>query len=130
MRPQYEEIARRGITFEADTTEKTEKLRFEGKTLLAFTQGESLKGSFSCLERDRIVFLPGNRYVILTVHCSNVDGQLLIDTRTGGYLRLPPETEVLRTFHTDEHSSLGRTVRESHSSQYRRRSRVEVGQEP
>jgi hypothetical protein len=47
------------------------------------------------------VFLPGDRYFLLNLdNCRNYDGQLLIDTQTGSYERLPRETRVYITLNT------------------------------
>jgi hypothetical protein len=50
----------------------------------------------------RSVFLPGNRYFLFNVpYCGNYKGQLLIDTMTGGYQRLPRDCRVYLTLNTD-----------------------------
>src|SRR5579859_8125469 len=50
----------------------------------------------------RSVFLPGDRYFLFNVpYCGNYKGQLLVDTLTGRYERLPADSVVYLTFDTD-----------------------------
>jgi hypothetical protein len=79
-----------------------EKLVIEGKSYLALTQGNDLKGHYYCSDRLRSVLLPGDRYFLLNVpYCGNYNGQLLIDTFTGKYQRLPADSVVYLTLNTE-----------------------------
>lgn len=79
-----------------------EKLLIKGKPFLEITQGEGFKGSYGCSEMLRSLFLPGDRYFVLNVpYCGNYKGQLLIDTASGRYSTLPPDTVVFLTLNTE-----------------------------
>lgn len=79
-----------------------QKLVIRGQSYLALTQGKGLKGSFYCSELVRSVFLPGDRYFLFNVpYCHNYGGQLLIDTSTGEYQRLPANSVVYLPLNTD-----------------------------
>jgi hypothetical protein len=79
-----------------------EKLVIRDKTYLSITQGKGFKGSYYCSEMLRSVFLPGDRYFLFNVpYCGNYKGQLLIDTLTGKYQRLPAESIVYLRFNTN-----------------------------
>ena len=72
------------------------------KPYLAVTQGKGLKGAYYCSEMLRSVFLPGDRYFLFNArYCGNYNGQLLIDTLTGKYQRLPVDSIVYLTLNTD-----------------------------
>lgn len=48
------------------------------------------------------LFLPGNRYFLFDVpYCGNYGGQLLVDTVTGKYQKLPKDTRVYLTLDTN-----------------------------
>lgn len=79
-----------------------QRLLIRGKAYLELTQGEGLKGPYYCSESIRSVFLPGDRYFLFNVpYCGNYNGQLLIDTLTGKYERLPDDSVVYLTLNTE-----------------------------
>ena len=78
-----------------------ERVEIASKPYLTLTQGEGLKGPFHCSDTLRSVFLPGDRYFLFNVYCDNYEGQLLIDTVTGDYQKLPQKTRVYVTLNTD-----------------------------
>ncbi len=79
-----------------------EKLEIGKKPFLTLTRGEGLKGSYYCDEMLRSVFLPGDRYFLFNApYCENYNGQLLLDSTTGAYSRLPPDTRVYLTLNTE-----------------------------
>jgi hypothetical protein len=79
-----------------------QQLEIRGKSYLALTLGETSKGAYYCSDRLRSVFLPGDRYFLFNVpYCGNYKGQLLIDTLTGKYQRLPKDSRVYLTLNTD-----------------------------
>jgi hypothetical protein len=94
-----------------------EQLKIGTRPYLALTQGRGFKGSYFCSETLRSVFLPGDRYFVFNLpYCGNYDGQLLIDTFTGEYQRLPKDSRVYLMFNTDTYpqyriTSGGITVR-------------------
>lgn len=78
-----------------------EKLEIANKPYLTLSQGEGFKGPYYCSETLRSVFLPGDRYFLLNVpYCGNYKGQLLFDTLTGNYQRLPSDVRVYLTLNT------------------------------
>lgn len=80
-----------------------ETLKIGGKSYLTFTEGNGFKGHYYCSELLRSVFLPGDRYFVFNVYCGNYDGQLVIDTVTGKYQRLPKNSIVFLTVNTDSY---------------------------
>jgi hypothetical protein len=85
-----------------DQSTQLQKLVMGNKTLVTLTRGENFKGPYYCSEMLRSVFLPGNRYFLFNAnYCGNYNGQLLIDTETGQYERLPSNTRVYLTLTTD-----------------------------
>jgi hypothetical protein len=79
-----------------------QRLVIRDKSYLAVTQGKGFKGPYYCSEMLRSVFLPGDRYFLFNVpYCGNYKGQLLIDTLTGKYQRLPAHSVVYLTLNTD-----------------------------
>jgi hypothetical protein len=79
-----------------------EKLEIANKPYLTLTRGKGLKGDYYCSDTLRSVFLPGDRFFLFNVpYCGNYNGQLLIDTMTGNYLKLPQDTRVYLTLNTD-----------------------------
>lgn len=46
-------------------------------------------------------FLPGDRYFLISTHCGNYSGQLLIDIQSGLYMRMPKKTAVYLKANTD-----------------------------
>lgn len=92
----------KGVELAAEGSNGPEKLVIRGKTYLALSQGKGLKGEYYCSESLRSVFLPSNdRYFLFNVpYCGNYNGQLLIDTVTGNYKRLPADSVVYLTLNT------------------------------
>ncbi|MGC1872560.1 MAG: hypothetical protein WA700_16500 [Acidobacteriaceae bacterium] len=80
-----------------------EWLEAGNKRLMAFTRGVGLKGPYYCDQADQGVFLPGNRYFLFSNYCGNYEGQILLDTRTGDYERLPKGSRVYLTFNTESY---------------------------
>lgn len=78
-----------------------QELVIRKKAFLALTLGEGFKGPYYGSEMLRSVFLPGERYFLFNVYCGNHDGQLLIDTISGGYMPLPRDTRVYLTPNTN-----------------------------
>jgi hypothetical protein len=76
-------------------------LQIHGKTVLTLTEGGTSERGYYCADMLRSVFLPGDRYFLLNMdNCENYNGQLLIDTQTGSYERLPRDTRVYITLNT------------------------------
>jgi hypothetical protein len=72
------------------------------KPYLALTEGNGFKGHYYCSEMLRNVFLPGDRFFLFTLsYCGNYKGQLLIDTVSGKYQRLPADTVVYIILNTE-----------------------------
>ena len=100
----YEEavLPAKGVTMIFDKGAGPARLEIRDKSYLALTQGNGLKGAYWCDEMLRSVFLPGDRYFLMNVpYCGNYPGQLLIDTVTGEYQRLPKDSRVYLTLNTD-----------------------------
>ncbi|MFZ0286787.1 MAG: hypothetical protein WAL32_16290 [Terriglobales bacterium] len=96
------EKAMNSVRLVADGSGGPQKLVIGGRSYLALTQGEGFKGPHYCSDMVRSVFLPGNRYYLFNVpYCGNYSGQLLIDTVTGMYQRLPADSVVYITLNTD-----------------------------
>jgi hypothetical protein len=95
-----------------------QELIIRHKPYLALTKGRGLKGEYYyCSDMLRSVFLPGDRYFLFnTRYCGNYNGQILIDTHSGQYERLPPETAIYRTLDTAAHSRTGSPAQEFWSS--------------
>lgn len=100
----------KGVSLVTDQQGGFQKLNIANKPYLTLTRGEGIKGSYYCSETLRSVFLPGDRYFLFNVYCGNYDGQLLIDTLTGTYQRLPHNTRVYLTLNTDTNTHYHITV--------------------
>jgi hypothetical protein len=70
------------------------------KPYLAFAPGGGRKEAIYCADVSSSVFLPGDRYFLFDVSCKNYRGQLLVDTETGNYQRLPQKTRVYLAMNT------------------------------
>ena len=92
----------RGSNFKLDQSGTQEMLLLGNRSYLAFTRGEGIKGPFYCPALYNSLFLPGGRYFLLNADCGNYDGQLLIDSETGGYKRLPKDTRVYLALTTED----------------------------
>jgi len=92
----------KGVDLVFNQARDFEQLKIGTKSYLALTEGKGFKGPYFCSETLRSVFLPGDRYFLFNVPCcGNYDGQLLIDTITGKYQRLPKDSRVYLGFNTD-----------------------------
>jgi hypothetical protein len=100
----YERAVRssKAVDLVIDGNDGLQKLMIRDMSSLALTQGKDFKGPYHCSEMLRSVFLPGDRYFVFNVpYCGNYKGQLLIDTLTGKYMRLPADSVVYLTLNTD-----------------------------
>ena len=85
----------KGVRLVVDQTKNFEDLIIGSRSYLAVTQGHGLKGAEYCLEIAGSGFTPGDRFFLLNVpECGNYSGQLLIDTLTGDYERLPKDSRL------------------------------------
>lgn len=92
----------KGVRLVSPQGEGLQELVIQGKSYVALTQGKTSKGPYYCSETLRSVFLPGERYFLFnTPYCGNYNGQLLIDTSTGKYQRLPADSVVYLTLNTE-----------------------------
>lgn len=92
----------KGVDLSVDGNSGRQTLVIRGKAYLSVTQGKGFKGFYHCSEMLRSVFLPGDRYFLLNaLYCGNYNGQLLIDTMTGEYQRLPADSIVYLTLNTN-----------------------------
>jgi hypothetical protein len=92
----------KGVVFANDQTVRLLRLVIENKPYLTFTEGEGLKGPYYCPEMFGSAFLPGDRYFLLNArYCGNYNGQLLIDTETARYERVPSDTRIYPILNTD-----------------------------
>jgi hypothetical protein len=98
----YNELYARGAALKFEQLGRPEELVIGDKSYLSFTQGEGMKGPFYCSDTHNGVFLPGGRYFMLNAHCGNYEGQLLIDSETGKYEKLPKDTRVYLSLTTDD----------------------------
>jgi hypothetical protein len=104
----YEEgvLPSKRVELVAEGEKGPQRLVIRGQSYLDLTQGEGLKGPYYCSESIRSVFLPGDRYFVFNVpYCGNYNGQLLIDTVTGKYERLPADSVVYLTLNTETYPS-------------------------
>ena len=69
-------------------------IRHRDRVLFVITEGYGFKGPYHCLRAPDADFLPGGRYAVMRVRCSNHSGELLIDVETGRYRTLPEDTRV------------------------------------
>jgi hypothetical protein len=91
----------KGVSLETSQRDGLQTLEIKTKPYLTLTQGKNFKGPFYCSDTLRSVYLPGDRYFLFNVpYCGNYNGQLLIDTATGNYKRLPVDTRVYLTLNT------------------------------
>jgi hypothetical protein len=100
----YERAMRssKGVDLVDDGNGGRQMLVIGDKPYLAMTQGKGWKGAYYCSEMLRSVFLPGDRYFLFNArYCGNYNGQLLIDTLTGKYRRLPADSIVYLTLNTN-----------------------------
>ena len=93
-------IAEKEVELVIDQQDGSEKLQIAKKPYLAFARGGGRKEAFYCADISRSVFLPGDRYFLFNVSCKNYEGQLVVDTETGNYRKLPQKTRVFPTMNT------------------------------
>ena len=98
-------LSSKGVGLAIEVEGGPQRLLINGKSCLALTQGQDIKGPYYGSNKLRSVFLPGDRYFLFNVNCGNFDGQLLIDTTTGRYERLPTGSVVYVTMNTDTYTS-------------------------
>jgi hypothetical protein len=91
-----------GASFEQEQSSAQEKVLLRNRSYLAFTRGEGIKGPFYCPALYNSLFLPGGKYFLLNLTCGNYEGQLLIDSETAEYKRLPKDTRVYLALTTDD----------------------------
>ena len=90
-----------GVRLALDGNGRPEKLVIGTRTYLAITEGKGFKGPFYCSDTFSSVFAPGNGYLLFDASgCQNFDGQLLIDTVTGDYEKLPKESRIYPLLNT------------------------------
>jgi hypothetical protein len=97
-------LGSKGVDLAVDGASGPQELKIRTRRLLSFTQGNGFKGHFYCSSMSRDAFLPGDRYLLFNVYCQNYEGQLLIDTLTGSYERLPKDSRIYLRFNTDNMS--------------------------
>jgi hypothetical protein len=93
-------IAEKEVELVIDQEDGTQKLQIANKPYLAFARGGGRKEAFYCADIFSSVFLPGDRYFLFSASCKNFEGQLLVDTETGNYKRLPSKTRVYPVMNT------------------------------
>jgi hypothetical protein len=93
-------LPEKGVSLTEDEQSGLQSLEIADKPYLRLTRGNGLKGPFHCSDTLRSVFLPGDRYFLFNVYCENYEGQLLIDTARGNYMKLPPRTRVYLPMNT------------------------------
>ena len=93
-------IAEKEVELVIDQQDGSEKLQIAKKPYLAFARGGGRKEAFYCADISNSVFLPGDRYFLFNVSCKNYEGQLVVDTETGNYRKLPQKTRVYPTMNT------------------------------
>src|SRR5580700_7968213 len=92
----------KGVVLADDQTVRLLRLVIRNKPYLTFTEGEGIKGAYYCPDMAGSAFLPGDRYFLINArYCGNYNGQLLIDTETGRYGRLPSDTRIYPILNTD-----------------------------
>jgi hypothetical protein len=90
------------VALSSDQQGGFERLEIANRPYLTLSRGKGIKGDYYCSDTLRSVFLPGDRFFLFNVpYCGNYKGQLLIDTVTGNYQRLPQNTRVYLTLNTD-----------------------------
>jgi hypothetical protein len=95
-------LTRKDVSLVNDQGRGFEKLEIANKPYLTLTREKSLKGDYYCSDTFRSIFLPGDRFFLFNVpYCGNYEGQLLFDTVTGDYQRLPHDTRVYLMLNTD-----------------------------
>ncbi len=96
------ELPDKGVSLVDAPFGNSESLQIQGKVVLTLAEGQRAEGGYYCADMLRSVFLPGDRYFLLNLdHCGNYNGQVLIDTQTGSYERLPKDTRVYITLNTN-----------------------------
>jgi hypothetical protein len=106
---EYEQVLRLhgGVELKVEGQDKQQMLLIRGKAYLALTLGQDPEGFYYGSEMSQSVFLPGDRYFLFNTRCGNFRGQLLIDTQSGQYQRLPTDSAVYLTLNTDTNRYFG-----------------------
>jgi len=95
-------LTSKGVRLLDESRSERQTLMIGSKPYLALTEGNGFKGHYYCSEMLRNVFLPGDRFFLFTLsYCGNYKGQLLIDTVSGKYQRLPADTVVYIILNTE-----------------------------
>jgi len=94
-----------GVDLVVDQSKGLEQLKIGTRSYLTLARGTGLKGHYFCSDPFRSEFLPGDRYFLFNVpYCENYNGQLLIDTLTAKYQRLPKDSRVYLRLNTDTYT--------------------------
>ena len=93
-------IAEKEVELVIDQQDGSEELQIAKKSYLAFARGGGRKEALYCADISSGIFLPGDRYFLFGASCKNYDGQLLVDTETGNYKKLPQKTRVYPVMNT------------------------------
>lgn len=97
-------LAGKGLGLKTDEKSGIQQLEINGRPYLNLSQGKNFKGNYHCSEINGSRLLPGDRYLVFNFsYCKNYNGQLLIDTQSGSYKRLPRNTSVYGTLNTVTH---------------------------
>lgn len=102
--------AAKHVSTARDEASRVEWLEGGNRKYLAFTTGEGFKGSYHCDQAAQGEFLPGDRYFLFSTYCGNYEGQILLDTSTGDYQRLPKDSRVHQTLNTESYPQFKITV--------------------
>ena len=93
-------LSAKGAHLEKSDNNRDEVLEIGSRPYLRFTMGSGFE-VFFCADVRNSVFLPGDRYLLFNANrCGNYNGLLLIDSVTGQYQRLPPNTRAYITLNT------------------------------
>ncbi len=94
-----------GVDLVVDQSKGLEQLKIGTRSYLTLTRGNGFKGHYFCSDLSRSRFLPGDRYFLFDVpYCENYDGQLLVDTITAKYQRVPKGSRVYLRLNTDTYT--------------------------
>ena len=93
-------LSAKGAHLEKWDNDRDEVLEIGSRPYLRFTMGNNFE-VFFCADFRNSAFLPGDRYLLFNAaRCANYNGLLLIDSVTGQYQRLPPNTRAYITLNT------------------------------
>ncbi|MGD0732296.1 MAG: hypothetical protein ABR956_13630 [Terracidiphilus sp.] len=98
------ELPAKGALLTTEEGTGIDALRIRGREILQVSQGKGSDGYFHCDRKQWSEFLPGDRFLLLSVlYCGNYNGQLLVDAETGQYRTLPKDTRIYPLFNTETH---------------------------